>query len=293
MGHPEFPIHPEPRSFAWSKLEISCIEKYAKTCVDADRAQRAVPGVQGGEPLNCQRCEGSGEQEHWDRVGESGGYDVTGHCSVCSGSGIAPSRPAQPPQQSAQPVADDGEDAALSAAMQRGNSLGVKSSDALRIIAAYKVAQPAGLQTCNCRWNGETRVQQCTLHQAWEDNQHYQADELRHFRAAQPVEVQRPVIVPGDARAEDMNLKYGESYGVDWEYESGPQTTQTSEPSVISHKLVPLTDEQISLLAHNEDEGDWNDLQFRDCWHKGFKDGFRNAEASLGIKPTSSEGGAA
>ena len=43
MVYPEFPIHPEPRSFAWSKLEIACIEKYAKACVDADRAQRAEP----------------------------------------------------------------------------------------------------------------------------------------------------------------------------------------------------------------------------------------------------------
>jgi len=73
--------------------------------VDADRAQRSAPGVQGGDSLSCPGCDGSGEQEHWDSVDESGGYDVTGPCFVCGGSGIAPLRPAQPPQQSAQPVA--------------------------------------------------------------------------------------------------------------------------------------------------------------------------------------------
>ena len=87
---------------------------------------------------------------------------------------------AQLPQQSAQPVAqmvglDDG--------------LGTVYVEFLcdRPIAGtklYPAAQPVGLQTCNCRWDGETTVQQCTLHQAWEDNQHDQADELRHFRAA-------------------------------------------------------------------------------------------------------------
>lgn len=151
--------------------------------------ESAAPGVQDGtsgasrNEGDCTDCGGDCPrfccQVYMSGFGSKGGLGNPDHPA------------AQPTQQSAQPVADEGEDAALSAAMQRGNSLGVKSSDALRIIAAYKVAQPAGLQTCNCRWNGETRVQQCTLHQAWEDNQHDQADELRHFRAAQPVEVQR------------------------------------------------------------------------------------------------------
>lgn len=52
MGYPEFPLHPEPRSFAWSKLEIACIEKYAKACVEADRAQRAAPGAQAFDKLD-------------------------------------------------------------------------------------------------------------------------------------------------------------------------------------------------------------------------------------------------
>ena len=40
----------------------------------------------------------------------------------------------------------------------------------------------------------------------------------------------------------------------------------------------PLTDTEISLVAHNEDPEDWNSLDFRECWHEGFVVGFRAAE---------------
>lgn len=43
-----------------------------------------------------------------------------------------------------------------------------------------------------------------------------------------------------------------------------------------------LTNEQIDLMAHNEDPGDWNDLNYRDCWLDGFVTG---AKAVLGEKP--------
>lgn len=48
--------------------------------------------------------------------------------------------------------------------------------------------------------------------------------------------------------------------------------------------LIALTDEEISLMAHNEDEGDWNDLRCRDCWHEGYKAGARATEAARGIQ---------
>jgi len=51
-----------------------------------------------------------------------------------------------------------------------------------------------------------------------------------------------------------------------------------------SKPLVSLTDSEISLMAHNEDEGDWNDLRYRDCWHKGFLDGARAIEDAHGIE---------
>ena len=46
---------------------------------------------------------------------------------------------------------------------------------------------------------------------------------------------------------------------------------------------VPMTDEQISLEAHNADDRDWNDLRFRRSWHEGFLEGARFAEAHHGI----------
>ena len=48
-------------------------------------------------------------------------------------------------------------------------------------------------------------------------------------------------------------------------------------------KREPLTDEQISLMAHNDDEGDWNHLTYRDCWHEGYKAGARAIERAHGI----------
>lgn len=46
----------------------------------------------------------------------------------------------------------------------------------------------------------------------------------------------------------------------------------------------PLTDEKIRLIAHNIDTGDWNDLNLKECWHDGFKAGFREAEIEHNIK---------
>jgi len=41
---------------------------------------------------------------------------------------------------------------------------------------------------------------------------------------------------------------------------------------------VAATDTQISYEAHAEDPLDWNDLNFKECWHEGFSAGFRAAE---------------
>ena len=47
---------------------------------------------------------------------------------------------------------------------------------------------------------------------------------------------------------------------------------------------VPLMDDQVLLAAHNEDPGDWNDLNFKKSWYDGFVVGFRAAESDHGIK---------
>ena len=42
-----------------------------------------------------------------------------------------------------------------------------------------------------------------------------------------------------------------------------------------------LTDEEISLMAHNTDDAEWNDISYRDCWHDGFKAAARAVEAAV------------
>lgn len=53
---------------------------------------------------------------------------------------------------------------------------------------------------------------------------------------------------------------------------------------------VPMTDEQISLEAHNADDRDWNDLRFRSSWHEGFLEGARFAEAHHSITAQAKKG---
>ncbi len=44
---------------------------------------------------------------------------------------------------------------------------------------------------------------------------------------------------------------------------------------------MALSDEQIRLMAFNDDPGDWNNLAFRDCWVNGYKTGARAIEAEV------------
>ena len=44
---------------------------------------------------------------------------------------------------------------------------------------------------------------------------------------------------------------------------------------------MALSDEQISLMAFNDDPGDWNNLAFRDCWVNGYNTGARAIEAEV------------
>ena len=40
----------------------------------------------------------------------------------------------------------------------------------------------------------------------------------------------------------------------------------------------PLHDEEVRLIAHNECPEDWNSLDNKECWLKGFVSGFKTAE---------------
>lgn len=48
-----------------------------------------------------------------------------------------------------------------------------------------------------------------------------------------------------------------------------------------AREWVGLTDEQVNLMAHNDDPGDWNDPRYQKCWREGYAQGVRAAEAKL------------
>lgn len=50
-----------------------------------------------------------------------------------------------------------------------------------------------------------------------------------------------------------------------------------------------LTEQEISLLAHNIDDGDWNDLNYQKCWHEGYVAGARAIESAVLEKLKSQE----
>lgn len=86
--------------------------------------------------------------------------------------------------------------------------------------------------------------------------------------------------------------------GGEWQYFGWQETGMTHElvarcnkdgfeceaiPAPQPAKREPLTDEQIDLMAHNDDEGDWNHWTYRDCWYEGYKAGARAIERAHGI----------
>ena len=70
--------------------------------------------------------------------------------------------------------------------------------------------------------------------------------------------------------------------GVEWD-KWAKDFARAVEAAILA-KLVPLTDAEISLMAHNEDDGDWNSLGYRGCWHRGYFAGARAIEAAHGIQ---------
>lgn len=70
---------------------------------------------------------------------------------------------------------------------------------------------------------------------------------------------------------------------IDWCKTNGTLESFARAILALRPERVPMTDEQISLEAHNADDRDWNDLRFRSSWHEGFLEGARFAEAHHGI----------
>ena len=47
--------------------------------------------------------------------------------------------------------------------------------------------------------------------------------------------------------------------------------------AIMRKEPEPISDAEISLMAQNDDPGDWNCLSFRDAWHEGYRKGFKAA----------------
>lgn len=77
---------------------------------------------------------------------------------------------------------------------------------------------------------------------------------------------------------EEYSIGYKEGYQEGW--------NAAIENAPPKREWQSLTDEQIRLMAHNDDEGDWSDLRLRSCWHEGYLEGARSAEAKLREKNT-------
>lgn len=39
-----------------------------------------------------------------------------------------------------------------------------------------------------------------------------------------------------------------------------------------------MSDLDIDLMAHNDDDGDWNDLRYKECWNEGYLKGGKAVE---------------
>ena len=58
-----------------------------------------------------------------------------------------------------------------------------------------------------------------------------------------------------------------------------------------SHMAVPLTDEEIALMAFNDCPEDWNDLGAKAAWLEGYKMGAREALREVKRRGVKLEGG--
>ena len=156
-------------------------------------------------------------------------------CAVCA-RGLA--EPAQ------EPVTQAMRDAAV-------YGVGI-SRDGKRIDPASIYAQQAEpvLQTCNCRWNGEVQVQQCTLHEAHVDAIHEWAERAKvaERKLAQQTEPVEPVAwvytgIKQDGTEHGPHLVWKPEYMDAMSASKGAKATPlyTSPP-----QRKPLTEEEIA-----------------------------------------------
>ena len=84
----------------------------------------------------------------------------------------------------------------------RGKTTLPEIEDAIAALKAA-LAEPV-LQTCNCRWDGEMQMQQCTLHEA-------HVDAIKEWaQRAKFAEKKLAALAEPEGRCEDCGMKYCE-----------------------------------------------------------------------------------
>ncbi len=63
-----------------------------------------------------------------------------------------------------------------------------------------------------------------------------------------------------------------------WEFTPPVMQQPQQRPSRSDMTWVGLTDEEVRLIAYNECPEDWDSLENKECWLKGFVNGFKASE---------------
>lgn len=113
------------------------------------------PAAPTQEPVWCNHCNGSGRMVRDPDIG------TDQECFVCDGAGV----PAAPTQEPVASAAYDMVDRFLRNNLSSDDDYAEYSAALDVIYTTPPAAQPV-FKPCSCRWNGETQVQQCTLHAA-------------------------------------------------------------------------------------------------------------------------------
>ena len=121
---------------------------------------------------------------------------------------------------------------------------------------------PAAQQTCNCRWDGEVQVQQCTLHEAHVDAIHEWAERAKAAEAklkAQPAPVQEAaalealVMICVKCRSNEWGPDTPRKEILNWFHDFASKALDDAAPPAAQRQWVGLTDEEVMQTM----SGDW------------------------------------
>lgn len=183
---PPLPDHPEPRVMTWSDLEERAIREYGAACAIAAIEAQGVPD---GVVLQIDAAVTQAQKvlSDWNEW-----YGMHGEKAPLPPGGIVKAQELLAVAKSllaSAPPAPQSEELVLWKA---------RALQAEAIVAKFMAPQAAVVQqepvltTCNCRWDGEKQVQQCTLHEAHIDAIHEWAERAKTAEAKLSAQQAKP-----------------------------------------------------------------------------------------------------